>query len=78
MQRTSLGREARGYTLHGAILKACQRFGGKTALVDASVEPARRFSFAEYGELVEQVAHGLVAAGLRPGEVVGIYLPNSW
>ncbi|MGH9862609.1 MAG: AMP-binding protein, partial [Candidatus Acidiferrales bacterium] len=78
MQRTTLGGNARGYTLHRALLGACQRFGSKTALVDASTEPARRFSFAEYGELVERVARGLVAAGLRPGEVIGIYLPNSW
>ncbi len=27
---------------------------------------------------MERLAHGLVSAGLRPGEVVAIFLPNSW
>ena len=39
---------------------------------------ARRFTYAEYGETVERLARGLVAAGLRPGEVVAVCLPNSW
>ena len=34
--------------------------------------------FAEYGELVEQAARGLVAAGIKPGDRIGIFLPNSW
>src|SRR6202035_3338296 len=32
----------------------------------------------EYGETVESLARGLVAAGVKPGEVVAIFLPNSW
>ena len=28
--------------------------------------------------LSESLAHGLVAAGLKPGEVIAIYLANSW
>ena len=35
-------------------------------------------SYAAYGEMVESAARGLVAAGIRPGEVIGIYLPNCW
>src|SRR5258708_30111514 len=38
----------------------------------------RRFTFAEYGSLVESLARGLISAGLAPGEVVAILLPNSW
>jgi long-chain acyl-CoA synthetase len=48
----------------------------KTALIDTSCN--RRISYAEYGELLESLARGLTATGLKPGEVVGIYLPNSW
>ncbi|HLK31808.1 MAG TPA: AMP-binding protein, partial [Terriglobales bacterium] len=43
-----------------------------------SCSPYRSFTYAEYGETVERLARGLVAAGLRPGEVLAIYLPNSW
>ena len=52
--------------------------GEKTAIIDTSCNPARRISFAEYGELVEQTARGLVAAGIQPGDRIGIFLPNSW
>jgi acyl-CoA synthetase (AMP-forming)/AMP-acid ligase II len=58
------------------ILESCRRVPHKTALIDASC--ARRISYAEYGELVESLARGLVASGLKPGEVIAIYLSNSW
>src|SRR5262249_42847518 len=48
----------------------------KVAILDASSD--RRLTYAEYGETVESLARGLVAAGLRPGEVVAIFLYNSW
>jgi acyl-CoA synthetase (AMP-forming)/AMP-acid ligase II len=35
-------------------------------------------TYAEYGETVGALARGLVAAGVKPGEVVAIFLPNSW
>src|ERR1700692_1212493 len=35
-----------------------------------------RFSFAELHREVEQVARGLIAAGLEPGERIGIWAPN--
>ena len=38
----------------------------------------RRITYAAYGEMVELAARGLVAAGIRPGEMVGIFLPNCW
>ena len=37
-----------------------------------------RITYSEYGEMVERVAHGLIAAGIQPGEVVAIFLSNSW
>ena len=58
------------------MLDSCRRYAPKTALVDTSC--GRRFTYAEYGETVESVARGLIAAGVNPGEVVAIFLANSW
>ncbi|QJY49970.1 class I adenylate-forming enzyme family protein [Pseudonocardia broussonetiae] len=44
---------------------------------DAVVAPDGRVSFAELASRVDEVAGALVAAGLAPGERVGILLPNS-
>jgi long-chain acyl-CoA synthetase len=76
--RTRLYADPHDVFLHDAILQACRQFGRKLALVDTSCSPHRRFTYEEYGETVERLARGLVAAGLRPGEVLAIYLPNSW
>jgi acyl-CoA synthetase (AMP-forming)/AMP-acid ligase II len=76
MLRSQLYADPDNVFLHDAILASCQRHGEKTALVDASC--GRRLSYAEYGEMVEALARGLVAAGLKPGEVVAIFLCNSW
>ncbi len=76
MLRTQLYADPDNVFVHDAILASCRRHGEKTALVDASC--GRRLSYAEYGEVVEALARGLVAAGLKPGEVVGIFLCNSW
>jgi len=76
MLRTQLYADPRGRFVHDLILETCRRVPQKTALVDASCN--RQICYAEYGEKVEALARGLVAAGLRPGEIVAIYLPNSW
>ena len=76
MLRTELYADPDNVFVHDAILASCRRHAEKTALVDASCR--RRLSYAEYGETVEALARGLVAAGLKPGEVVGIFLCNSW
>ena len=76
MLRTHLYSDPHDKFLHNVILDSCRRFGSKTSIVDTSCN--RRFSYAEYGELVETLARGLVASSLRPGETVAIYLPNSW
>ncbi|HTS34090.1 MAG TPA: AMP-binding protein [Candidatus Solibacter sp.] len=76
MLRTELYADYRGVFLHDVILDSCRRNAPKTALVDTSC--GRRFTFAEYGETVEAVARGLIAAGVRSGEVVAIFLANSW
>ena len=76
MLRTELYADPAGLFLHDAVLKSCRQHPQKTALVDTSC--GRRLSYAEYGEKVEALARGLVAAGLRPGEVLAIFLCNSW
>ena len=76
MLRTQLYADPENVFVHHAVLASCREHSGKTALVDTSC--GRRLSFAEYGETVEALAHGLIAAGLKPGEVVAIFLCNSW
>jgi len=76
MLRTQLYADPAGLFIHDVVLQSCRQNSGKTALVDTSCD--RRFSFAEYGSLVESLARGLISAGLAPGEVVAIFLPNSW
>lgn len=76
MLRTKLYADPAGRFLHDVILDSCRRFPGKLAIVDSSSN--RRISYAEYGEIVENLAKGLIAAGLKVGEVVAIFLANSW
>ena len=76
MLRTELYADPHGRFVHDVILDSCHRFPNKTAIVDSSC--GRRLSYAEYGEMVENLARGLVAAGLKPGEILAIYLANSW
>jgi long-chain acyl-CoA synthetase len=76
MLRTHLYADPQGRFVHDVILESCARFPQKTAIIDSSCD--RRITYAEYGELVGRLARGLVAAGLRPGGVIAIYLPNCW
>jgi long-chain acyl-CoA synthetase len=76
MLRAQLFADPTGRFVHDIVLESCRQNGGKTALVDTSCD--RRFTFSEYGTLVESLARGLISAGLAPGEVVAIFLPNSW
>ena len=76
MLRTELYADPHNIFLHDAVLDSCRRNAVKTALVDTSC--GRRLTYAEYGAIVESVARGLAATGIRPGEVVAIFLANSW
>jgi long-chain acyl-CoA synthetase len=76
MLRTQLYADPGNLFLHDLILESCRRHGRKTALVDTSC--GRRLTYAEYGDAVESLAHGLVSAGVKPGEIIAIFLPNSW
>ena len=74
--RTQLYADPTDRFVHDIVLQSCRQNPAKPALFDTSCN--RRFTYAEYGELVETLACGLVAAGLQPGEVLAIFLPNSW
>jgi long-chain acyl-CoA synthetase len=76
MPRTQLYADPHGRFIHDVILESCRHFPNKLAIVDTSCD--RRLTYAEYGELVTVLARGLVAAGLKPGEILAIYLPNCW
>jgi len=76
--RTQLFADPEGKFVHDVVLDSCRRHHQKIAIVDSSCIPERRITYAAYGEMVELAAGGLVAAGIRPGETVGIFLPNCW
>src|ERR1700680_1547842 len=76
MLRTELYANPHNLFLHDLILASCRHNSQKIALIDSSC--GRSFAYSEYGDTVESLARGLVAAGLRPGEVVAIFLANSW
>jgi long-chain acyl-CoA synthetase len=81
MLRTGLYADPNGRLVHDVILESCSRVPHKTAIIDSSCDDSscnRRITYSEYGELVESIALGLVAAGVKPGEVIAIYLPNCW
>ena len=75
-KRTELYADPRNLFLHELVLASCRRNPDKTALVDASSN--RRMTYAEYGETVEALAQGLIGAGVKPGDIVAIFLANSW
>jgi long-chain acyl-CoA synthetase len=59
----------------GDILRvAARQHAGKTALITA----AAQFSYAELDDMCARAASGLRSRGVRPGQVVTLYGPNSW
>jgi fatty-acyl-CoA synthase len=59
----------------GAVLDhAVQQWADVEALV--SVEQGIRWTYAEFGRRVDELAAGLLALGLEPGDRVGIWAPN--
>jgi len=79
MKRTQFLANPDGVFLHDAVLSACERFASRTAIVDTSTSDAPlRISFGQYGELIHRLARRFIAAGIKPGDFVAIFLPNSW
>src|SRR5689334_3006649 len=77
---------ARGWwtddTIDDLLRAQVARRGDALAVVDAPDKPAltdlepRRWTWAQLDAEVERIAAVLVRAGVRPGEVVGVQLPN--
>jgi non-ribosomal peptide synthetase component E (peptide arylation enzyme) len=66
MLRTQLYADPANVFVHDAFWRPAVSIRQKTALVDTSC--GRRLTYSEYGETVEALARGLVAAGLKPGK----------
>src|SRR6202167_670351 len=54
------------------LRESARRGPAKTAVILG----AARLSYAQLDELSDQAAAGLAAAGVRPGDMVGLQLPN--
>jgi fatty-acyl-CoA synthase len=54
--------------------RTVSRFGDRDALI--SCAQGRRYSYAEFGAAVDELARALMAAGLAPGDRIGIWSPN--
>jgi long-chain acyl-CoA synthetase len=81
MLRTRIYADPKGHFIHDLILDSCRRVPHKTAIVDTSCDESSatcRISYSEYGSMVASLARGFIAAGLKPGEIVAIFLPTSW
>ena len=65
-----------GDTIGANLRRTVAAYGDREALVDRGSD--RRFSYAEFGDTVEALAAGLVDAGVRTGDRVGIWSPNRW
>ncbi|MER5638854.1 AMP-binding protein [Kitasatospora sp. NPDC002227] len=61
-------------TLVEGLLAACAAHPGRAAVVAGG----REHSFAELDRLSGEIAAGLAARGVRPGEVVGLLAPRGW
>ena len=65
-----------GETIGDNLRRTVATHGDREALVDRAA--GRRFTYAELYDAVEGLAAGLVAAGVAPGDRVGIWSPNRW
>ncbi|MEU6811172.1 AMP-binding protein [Streptomyces sp. NPDC046831] len=63
-----------GDTIGANLDRAVAAFPDREALVD--VESGRRWTYAEFGAAVDEVARGLLALGLAKGDRVGIWAVN--
>ena len=61
-------------TIGANLARTAARFGDREALVECA--SGRRWTYAELDADVDAVARGLLAAGLQPGDRVGIWSPN--
>ena len=63
-----------GETIGENLDRTIARFGDRDALI--SVHQDVRYTYAELGEAVDRLARALLAAGIAPGDRLGIWSPN--
>src|SRR4051794_38036052 len=63
-----------GDTIGDNLDRTIARFGDREALV--SVHQGLRYTYTEFGAAVERAARAFLAAGIEPGDRVGIWSPN--
>jgi fatty-acyl-CoA synthase len=61
-------------TIGANLERAVERFGEREALI--SCAQGRRYTYAELGAAVDELARALMAAGLATGDRIGIWSPN--
>ena len=62
-------------TVHGTIAATARAMGDHVGLIDGSSGAA--IAYAQLGARVNRAAAGLAARGLRPGDVLALWAPNS-
>lgn len=60
-------------TIPRLVRYAAERYAGREAVVDGR----QRITYAELGERVERAAAASIAAGVRPGDRVAVWAPNT-
>ena len=63
-----------GDTIGDNLDRTIAAFGDREALV--SVHQDLRYTYSQFGEAVDRCARAFIAAGIEPGERVGIWSPN--
>ncbi|UNO39348.1 AMP-binding protein [Streptomyces sp. MST-110588] len=61
-------------TIGADLARTIEKFGDREALVDMA--GGRRWTYAEFGRAVDEVALGLLAKGVGKGDRVGVWAPN--
>ncbi|MFN8052485.1 MAG: FadD3 family acyl-CoA ligase [Acidimicrobiales bacterium] len=72
------GLDSSRLTVPALLQRAVERFGEREALVDLSVEPPVRLTYAELAVEARATALALIAAGVAPRDRVAIWAPNMW
>ena len=67
--------ETREATLHGSIAATARAMGDRVALIDGP--SGATITYAELAARIDRAAAGLAARGLRPGDVLALWAPNS-
>ena len=61
--------------IHDAVLSRAQEYGDRPAMVDGVT--GREITYAQLDVMSRRVAAGLAELGIRPGDVIALYSPNT-